>query len=303
MKKKVAVLRGGVSVEKEVSLSSARNLMTAMADLDYETVAIDVTSDVEALVRDLKHHKPDVVLNILHGRQGEDGCIQGLLEVMEIPYTSSGVLGSALAMNKVAARNLCQAAGIRVPDGKVATLKDVCAGKIMAPPYVIKPIGEGSSLGVHIIKDGTSPLPCPTEWTFNEQVLVEAYIPGREVTVAVMDGRALGSLEITSDEEFSTYEAKYTPGKAVHLVPAPLPPEIHAQLLEWAEKAHKALHCRGISRSDFIYNDEKGELYYLETNSQPGMTPTSFVPDIAAYHGISVAQLAQWMIEDASCQR
>ena len=306
MRKKVAVLRGGVSVEREVSLSSAQNLLSAMADLDYEVIPIDVTHNVEALVAALRHHKPDVVLNILHGKEGEDGCVQGVLEMMKIPYTHSGVLGSALAMNKEAARKLCQAAGVRIPKGQVATLEDVCAGRVMPPPYVIKPIGEGSSVGVYIIKDTTTPLPSPQDWAFESQVLVEAYIPGRELTVAVMDGRALGSLEMRPVGEFADYEAKYTPGKAVHIVPAPIPPEVHDQLLKWAEDAHNALHCRGLSRSDFIYDDTKGEpglLYYLETNTQPGMTPTSFVPDIAAHQGISVAQLVQWMVEDASCRR
>lgn len=306
MKKKVAVLRGGCSVEREVSLSSARNVLTVMGSLDYDVVPIDVSANMEELVGELLHHKPDVVLNLLHGRGGEDGCIQGLLEMMEIPYSHSGVLGSALAMNKVVAKQLCHLTGIQVPHGVVATLADVCAGRVMSPPYVIKPIGEGSSIGVYVVKDKSSPLPAPEVWPFDSQVLVETYIPGRELTVAVLDGKALGSLEMQPVGEFADYEAKYTPGKAVHIVPAPLSAEVHDQLLKWAEEAHRVLHCRGLSRSDFLYDEtdgERGKLYYLETNSQPGMTATSFVPDIASHQGMTLSHLVQWMVEDASCRR
>ncbi|OJW50353.1 MAG: D-alanine--D-alanine ligase [Alphaproteobacteria bacterium 41-28] len=306
MKKRVAVLMGGFSGEREVSLSSAQGVLMALQELGHEAIPIDVTRNMEKLVQNLEIHKPDVVLNILHGRWGEDGCIQGLLEMMDIPYSHSGVLGSALSMNKIVARNICQVKGIRIPEGQVAQLVDVCAGHIMKPPFVIKPIGEGSSLGVHIILDETTPLPNPQEWPFEEEVLVEKYIPGREIQVAVLGGKAIGAIEIRPHGTFYDYEAKYTDGKAIHLMPAPIHPEVYAQVLEWAEKAHKGLECRGVSRSDFRYDDTHGEpgtLYYLETNPQPGLTPLSLVPEIVAHEGMTYAQLVQWMVEDASCRR
>lgn len=306
MKKRVVVLMGGFSGEREVSLSSAQGVLKALEELGHEAIPLDVTRDMVTLIQSLTHHKPDVVLNILHGRWGEDGCIQGLLEMMDIPYSHSGVLGSALAMNKVVARNICQINGIRVPEGYVAPLSDVRAGRVMKPPFVIKPIGEGSSLGVLIISDENTPLPSPETWAFDDEVLVERYIPGREIQVAVLDGKAIGAIEIQPHGEFYDYEAKYTDGKATHVMPAPIHKQAYAQVLEWAEKAHKALECRGVSRSDFRYDDTKGEpgqLYYLETNPQPGLTPLSLVPEIAAHGGMSYTQLVQWMIEDASCHR
>lgn len=306
MKKKVVVLMGGFSAEREVSLSSAQGVLKALQELGHESIPLDVTRNMGTLVENLRVHKPDVVLNILHGRWGEDGCIQGLLEMMDIPYSHSGVLGSALAMNKVVARNICQMNGIRVSEGHVAKLSDACAGRVMNPPFVIKPIGEGSSVGVSIILDEKTPLPTPEAWAFDDEILVERYIPGREIQVAVLDGKALGAIEIRPHGEFYDYEAKYTDGKATHLMPAPIHEEAYHLVLEWAETAHKALKCRGVSRSDFRYDDTKGEpgrLYYLETNPQPGLTPLSLVPEIAAHTGMSYAQLVQWMVEDASCRR
>lgn len=306
MKKKVVVLMGGFSVERDVSLSSAEGVLQALQELGHEAIPLDVTRDMGALIENLRINKPDVVLNILHGRWGEDGCIQGLLEMLNLPYSHSGVLGSAMAMNKVIARKICQINDIHVPEGKVAKLSAVIAGKVMNPPFVIKPIGEGSSLGVSLILDETTPLPSPTEWLFEEDVLVERYIPGREIQVAVLDGKAKGAIEIRPQGEFYDYEAKYTDGKAIHFMPAPIPKEIYLQVLNWAEKAHVALNCRGVSRSDFRYDDtrcEPGQLYYLETNPQPGLTPLSLVPEIVAHTGMSYAQLVQWMIEDASCRR
>lgn len=306
MKKKVAVLMGGFSVERDVSLSSAQGVLKALDELGHEAIPLDVTPNISELVQNLETHKPDVALNILHGKWGEDGCIQGLLEMMHVPYSNSGVLGSSLAMHKDIARRISQINGIRIPEGYVAKLSDICAGRIMEPPFVIKPIGEGSSVGVHLILDKTTPLPCPEEWPFEEEVLIERYIPGREIQVAVLDGKAIGAIEIQAHSGFYDYEAKYTDGKATHLMPAPIHEKAYAQVLEWAEIAHKALECRGISRSDFRYDDTKGEpgeLYYLETNPQPGLTPLSLVPEIAAHAGMTYAQLVQWMIEDASCRR
>ncbi|MBY0500714.1 MAG: D-alanine--D-alanine ligase [Alphaproteobacteria bacterium] len=306
MKKRVAVLMGGFSVERDVSLSSAQGVLKALEELGHEFIPIDVTRDITALAQNLEAYKPDVVLNILHGRWGEDGCIQGLLEMMNIPYSHSGVLGSSLSMNKVVARKICQIKGIRIPEGQVARLADVCAGRVMEPPFVIKPIGEGSSLGVHIIYDRKTPLPRLSDWPFEEKILVERYIPGREIQVAILGGKAMGAIEICPKGEFYDYEAKYTDGKAVHLMPAPIPSEVYAQVMEWAEIAHRALECRGVTRSDFRYDDTKrepGELYYLETNPQPGLTPLSLVPEIVAHEGMTYTQLVQWMVEDASCRR
>lgn len=306
MKKRVAVLMGGFSAEREVSLSSAQGVIKALHELGHEVLPIDVTRDIAQLVKNLSDPKPDVVLNILHGRWGEDGCIQGLLEMMELPYSNSGVLGSALSMNKIVARNVCQMNGIAVPKGKVARLTDVCTGQVMKPPYVIKPIGEGSSVGVYIVMDENSPLPSPQEWPFEDEVLVEHYIPGREIQVAVLGGKAFGAIEIRPHSGFYDYEAKYTEGKAIHLMPSPIHPQAYAQVLDWAEKAHAALECRGVSRSDFRYDDTQGEpgsLYYLETNPQPGLTPLSLVPEIVAHQGMTYTQLVQWMVGDASCRR
>lgn len=306
MRKRVAVLMGGFSAEREVSLSSAQGVIKALKELGHDTIPIDVTRNMGDLVDNLRTHKPDVVLNILHGKWGEDGCIQGLLEMMDIPYSNSGVLGSALAMNKVVARNMCQINGIRVPEGQVAKLSDACAGQVMKPPFVIKPIGEGSSVGLYIILDEQASLPSPEQWAFDNDVLVERYIPGREVQVAVLDGKAIGAIEIRPHSGVYDYEAKYTEGKATHIMPAPIHLTAYTQVLEWAEKAHKALKCRGVSRSDFRYDDtngEPGQLYYLETNPQPGLTPLSLVPEIVAHTGMTYVQLVQWMIEDASCRR
>lgn len=306
MRKRVGVLMGGFSVERDVSLSSAQGVLKALQELGHEVIPIDVTRDMEKLVQTLRTHKPDVVLNILHGRWGEDGCIQGFLEMMDIPYSHSGVLGSSLSMNKDMARKLCQIKGLRVPEGQVAKLTDICAGRIMKPPFVIKPIGEGSSFGVHIIWDEKTPLPSPQEWPFEEKVLIERYIPGREIHVAVLGGKASGAMEVCPQGAFYDYEAKYVDGKAVHKMPAPIHPDAYAQVLEWAEKAHDILECRGVTRSDFRYDDTQGEpgtLYYLETNPQPGLTPLSLVPEIVAHQGMSYAQLVQWMVEDASCRR
>lgn len=306
MKKRVAVLMGGFSGEREVSLSSAQGVLKALNELGHEAVPIDVTRDVKRFIQDLETQKPDVILNILHGKWGEDGGVQSILEAIGIPYSHSGVLGSVLSMNKVVARDICQTKGIRVPEGRTVSLNEACSGLVMTPPYVIKPIGEGSSLGVYIIKDENSPLPDPLNWPFEKEVLVERYIPGREIHVAVLGGKGVGAIEICPKVDFYNYEAKYTDGKAEHIMPAPIHPEIYAQALDWAAKAHKALFCSGVSRSDFRYDDTQGEpglLYYLETNPQPGLTPLSLVPEIVAHEGMNYVQLVQWMVEDALCRQ
>ncbi|MEB3702897.1 D-alanine--D-alanine ligase [Candidatus Bealeia paramacronuclearis] len=304
-KKRVAVLMGGFSAEREVSLSSAEGAIKALESLGHDVRPIDVTRDIAKLIQDLTP-KPDVVVNILHGRWGEDGCVQGFLEMMDIPYTHSGVLASAIAMNKVYGRHMCEKSGIQVPPGKVVTLEDFKKGDPFPRPYVIKPIGEGSSVGVHIVREKDNYLPTEDNWTFGSEVLVEKYIPGREIQVAVIGGKAIGAIEIRPKNGFYDYEAKYTDGKADHLMPAPIHPEAYAKVMQMAEDAHRILGCKGVSRSDFRYDDTKGkpgEMYFLELNSQPGMTPLSLVPEIAAYHGITYPQLMQWMVEDATCHR
>ncbi len=306
MKRKVAVLMGGFSGEREVSLSSGEGVLKALHELGHDVVPIDVTRDIKNFIHQIEIQKPDVILNILHGKWGEDGGVQSILEAIGIPYSHSGVLGSVLSMNKVIAREICRSQGIRVPEGHVAKLEDVCSGVIMKPPYVIKPIGEGSSLGVYIVRDENSPLPDPTNWAFEKEVLVERFIPGREIQVAVLGDKSVGAIEICPTGEFYDYEAKYTDGKAVHMMPAPIHPQAYEEVLEWAQRAHKALFCMGVSRSDFRYDDTNGEpgtLYYLETNPQPGLTPLSLVPEIAAHAGMNYTQLIQWMVEDALCRQ
>lgn len=297
MGKRVAVLLGGLSAEREVSLSSGAAVVKACEELGYDTVAIDVGQDVAAKLRDAK---PDVVFNALHGRWGEDGCVQGVLELLHIPYTHSGVLASALAMDKPMARNVFTANGILCAEGRVCHKDEIIGdAEPMARPYVIKPSNEGSSVGVHIIMEDDNRFFSADNWPFGEEVLVEKYIPGREIQVAVLDGEALGAIEIKPLGKFYDYEAKYTDGKAQHLMPAPLTAEEETEVLALAEKAHNVLGCRGLTRSDFRYDVEEGKFYILEVNTQPGMTPLSLAPEIAAHKGISFNGLVQRLIDGA----
>ncbi|MEX2630107.1 MAG: D-alanine--D-alanine ligase [Tistlia sp.] len=305
-KLRVAVLYGGFSAEREVSLVSGKACLEALSTLGHEAVAIDMTRDLAALMAALTP-RPDVVLNALHGRWGEDGCVQGLLNVLGIPYTHSGLLASSLAMHKPTAKRLFEAAGLRCPGGEVLHRSVVEAGDPMPRPYVVKPIEEGSSVGVVIVQAGDNVPPIQTgAWPYGERVLVEPYIPGRELTVSVMGDRALAVTELRPKRGFYNYEAKYTGGKTEHLVPAPVPEPIYAQAMEEALAAHRTLGCRGVSRADFRYDDrpeqgEAGGLYLLEVNTQPGMTPLSLVPEQAAYLGISFPELVGWMLEQAAC--
>jgi D-alanine-D-alanine ligase len=298
----VAVIMGGPSVEREVSLVSGRAVEKALRELGYGVTAIDADRGLPA---QLLECEPDVAFNALHGRLGEDGCVQGLLEVLGIPYTHSGVLASALAMNKPTAKKLFAEAGLTCPEGRVTRLKEALAGDVFAPPYVIKPLNEGSSVGVHIVLDGGNAHGLDGEdWPFGDEVLVEKYIPGREIQVAVMGERALGAIEIRPHGRFYDYETKYTAGKAEHFMPAPIHPRSYAEALDIALRAHRALGCRGVSRADLRYDDAAGEpgaLYLLEINTQPGMTPLSLVPEIAADSGIGFSELVAWMVENASC--
>ena len=301
----VAVLMGGPSVEREISLVSGAACAKALRELGHKVTEIDVSRDIAAVVASLDPH-PDVVFNALHGRYGEDGCIQGMLEYIGVPYTHSGVLASALAMDKPTARRLLTDAGLACAEGQTAARDDVIAGKIMDPPFVVKPLNQGSSVGVQIVMETDEASALAGDWAFGDEVLVERYIPGREIHVAVMGDKTLGAIEIKPKGRFYDYEAKYTDGKAEHLMPAPLPERSYTEALELGRTAHAALGCRGVTRTDLRFDDTSdgpGRFYVLEINTQPGMTPLSLVPEIAAHAGIGFGQLVSWLVEDASCPR
>ena len=306
MAKHVAVLMGGISNEREVSLSSGRECAAALRRAGFEVTEVDVGYDIAERLRAVK---PDAAFNALHGRYGEDGTIQGLLEFLRIPYTHSGVLASALAMDKHQAKIMFKAAGIPVTDHVVASRAEVGRAHVMAPPYVVKPIADGSSNGIFIVKADQSHPPqeiLGPDWKGGEDLMVERYIPGRELTCAVMGDVALGVTEIVTDLAFYNFEAKYAEGGSRHVIPAQIQPKIYDKVQKMALKAHAALGCRGVTRTDFRYNDragEDGELVCLELNTQPGMTPTSLAPEQARYAGHSFEELVTWMVEDASCNR
>ena len=300
MAKRVAVLMGGWSSERPVSLVTGKECAKALKAAGFVVSEIDVGRDIAKV---LSQDKPDVCFNALHGRFGEDGRIQGLLDILGIPYTHSGVMASAIAMNKVRTKEICSAVGIPLTDHKVVARAAAFAGKAMEQPYVIKPIAEGSSIGVRIVKEGDNNPP-DEDWRYGEEVLVERYVAGRELTVAVMGDRPLTVTEIRPRTGFYDYTNKYTDGKADHLIPAPVPKVIFDQAMATALLAHQTLGCRGVSRSDFRYDDTKadpGRLVFLEINTQPGMTPLSLVPEQAAFLGISFTDLVTWMVEEARC--
>ena len=296
---RVAVLMGGPSAEREVSLVSGHECAKALRVAGYDVVELDAGPDLAARLADIK---PDCVFNALHGRWGEDGCVQGLLEWLRIPYTHSGVLASALAMDKAVAKAAYAAAGLPIVASRLATRDEVSAAHVMPPPYVVKPNNEGSSVGVYIVREGSN-APRLAD-TMPETVMVETYAPGREMTVAVMGDRALAVTDIIT-EGWYDYDAKYKTGGSRHVVPANLPPEITQACLDYALRAHRALGCRGLSRTDFRWDEARGleGLILLETNTQPGMTPTSLAPEQAAWCGISFAELCDWIVRDASCNR
>ena len=306
MSKHVAVLMGGWSNERPVSLVSGAQCAAALRRAGYQVTEIDVDRNIANVLLDLK---PDVAFNALHGPFGESGMIQGLLELLQIPYTHSGVLASALAMDKHQAKIMLKAAGIPVTDHVVVSRPDAAREHVMVPPYVIKPIAEGSSFGVFIVKAGTSHPPqeiLREDWNCGEEVMVERFIPGRELTCAVMGDVALGVTEIVTDLSFYNYEAKYAANGSRHIIPADLKPKIYDKVQKLSLAAHAALGCRGVTRTDFRYNEaagEDGELVCLEINTQPGMTPTSLAPEQAAHAGHSYEELVAWMVEDASCNR
>ncbi|WP_372019378.1 D-alanine--D-alanine ligase [Tistrella mobilis] len=297
----VAVLMGGMSAEREVSLTSGRACAEALRGEGYRVTEIDAGADLGAKLAEIR---PDVVFNALHGRFGEDGCVQGVMNLMRLPYTHSGLLASAIAMDKPVAKRLYAAAGLPVAEDRVMHIDEIGREHPMAVPYVLKPAQEGSSVGVRIVRDESETPLGNRSWTHGPVVLVERYIPGRELTVGVMDGRALGLTEIRPVQNFYDYEAKYTDGRAVHLVPAPVPEELAVRAKEIAEAAHRALGCRGVSRADLRWDDTRPGtegLILLEVNTQPGMTPLSLVPEQAAAAGIAFGPLVRWMVEHAAC--
>ncbi|MBF0250075.1 MAG: D-alanine--D-alanine ligase [Alphaproteobacteria bacterium] len=299
MTKQVAVFMGGWSAERDVSLVSGASCTAALRRAGYSVTAIDVQRDVSRLMDHL-YPRPDVVLNALHGRYGEDGCIQGLLNIMDIPYTHSGVTASALAMDKPLAKKVFRAAGIPVAPDRIATRDEVLAGGVMEPPYVVKPFNEGSSVGIHIIQSEADGLPfAEGSWPYGPKVMIEKYVPGRELTVAVMGDRPLCVTEIRTERGFYDFDAKYAQGGSSHQLPADLPKDVYDEALRLAQAAHDALGCRGLSRADFRYDGE--QLYILEVNTQPGMTPTSLAPEQAAHVGIGFEDLVTWMVENAEC--
>ena len=307
MSKHVAVLLGGTSAEREVSLSSGAACAAALEGEGYRVTRVDVGADIASVLTALR---PDVAFNALHGPDGEDGTIQGLLEILKIPYTHSGVLASALAMNKERAKTVMRAAGVDVPEGRIVNRFEAAKNHPLPPPYVVKPIAEGSSMGVIIVRDGRAHPPQQVgraDWGYGDEILAESYVAGRELTCAVMGDKALGVIEIkTASGDWYDYDAKYAEGGSIHVLPAELKPNLYQRVQELSLTAHQALGCRGVSRADLRYDDTPGGtglLVVLEVNTQPGMTQTSLVPEMAAHAGLGFGELVRWMVEDASLNR
>ncbi|TPW33587.1 D-alanine--D-alanine ligase [Martelella alba] len=302
----VAVLMGGFSSERPVSLSSGKACADALEAEGYRVSRIDVDRNVASVLSELK---PDVAFNALHGPFGEDGLVQGILEYLEIPYTHSGVLASALAMNKVQSKRIVKAAGVPVAEDREMMRFDIGSEHPIQPPYVIKPVNEGSSFGVLIVPEDQETVPqsvTASDWPYGDRIMVERYVAGREFTCGVMGDQALGVTEIVPQgHSFYDFDAKYRPGGSKHILPANLKPNIYQKIQTLAVQAHKAIGCRGVSRSDFRFDESQGDdgLIWLEVNTQPGMTPTSLVPEMAAYAGHSFGSFLRWMVEDASCSR
>ena len=295
----IAVLMGGLSPEREVSLVSGAACAEALERLGARVSRVDAGRDIAQVLTSLK---PDVAFNALHGEWGEDGCVQGVLETVGVPYTHSGVLASALAMDKAKAKAVLAAAGVVVPGGGLYDRFEAARAHVMAPPYVVKPNAQGSSVGVFLVFEGANGPPqelAQPSWTYGEEVMIEPYIPGMELAVAVMNDRALSVTEIVASTGFYDYDAKYGEGGSKHVVPAAMPPELFDKALRQAELAHAALGCRGLTRSDFRYDDLNQNLVLLEVNTQPGMTPTSLAPEQAAHVGLSFDELVLWIVEEA----
>jgi D-alanine-D-alanine ligase len=306
MGKHVAVLMGGWSAEREVSLRSGKQCADALEAQGYKVTRVDVQRDVAEVLARLK---PNLAFNVLHGRPGEDGTIQGILEILRIPYTHSGVLASALAMNKPVAKQVMAAAGIPVPEGRVISRAEAAKAHALSRPYVLKPVAEGSSVGVFIVTEQHEHPPqelTRPDWAFGDELLAEKFVAGLELTCAVLGERALGVIEIEAATRFYDYEAKYAPGGSRHILPARIAPDVYARVRKLSLEAHRALGCRGVTRADFRFDNRAGntgELVCLEVNTQPGMTETSLVPEMAAHEGMSFGALVKWMAEDATLDR
>ena len=297
---KVVVLMGGPSAERDVSLSTGRECASALREAGYDAIEVDADLGVAVRLQDIA---PDVVFNALHGRWGEDGAVQGILEWLRIPYTHSGILASALALDKQRTKEIYRSAGLPVMQSVLARADDVRAAHVMPPPYVAKPYNEGSSVGIYIVHENANGPPQLAP-DMPDQVMVEAFAPGRELTTAVMGDRALTVTDIVTDGWYD-YDAKYKPGGSSHVVPADIPTDIFDACMDYALRAHQAIGCRGMSRTDFRWDDTRGPdgLILLETNTQPGMTATSLAPEQAAHVGIDFPTLCSWLVEDASCDR
>ncbi len=303
--RRVVVLMGGWSAERQVSLVSGQACAQALAECGHEVVPVDLSRDLGALLAALEP-RPEVVFNALHGQGGEDGVIQGVLEMLGLRYTHSGVAASAIAMDKPLTKQIVGAAGVRTVPGRVVTAREAASRDVMEPPYIVKPAAEGSSVGIRLVREHDNAAPVdPEDWPFGTKVLVERYIPGRELTVGVMGERALTVTEIRHSHGFFDYEAKYTKGHATHILPAPVPRSVFDQAMEWALLVHQTLGCAGISRSDFRWDDRlpgTEGLYFLEVNTQPGFTPISLVPEQAQHLGIAFGELCSWIVEEALCR-
>lgn len=303
MTRRILVLMGGISRERDVSLVSGAAVVAALRDGGHDVRSYDVSRDVAALVREIETFRPDVVFNALHGRYGEDGCVQGLLEMLSIPYTHSGVRASAIAMNKPATKSAVERAGVRTPRGQVVRREHFDHGDPLPRPFVVKPVDEGSTIGVKVVSEGDN-RSWGDDWTYADEALVEEYIGGRELTVGIMGERPLAVTEIRFAGQAFDYTAKYTAGHAEHVLPAPIPRAVYDAALDAALVAHRTLGCEGISRSDFRYDDRRpgtDGLYFLEINTQPGFTPLSLVPEQALHLGIGFGALCEWLVERARC--
>jgi D-alanine-D-alanine ligase len=297
---KVAVLLGGISAERDVSLSTGRGVLSALGEVGHEAVAVEVGEDLAATIAALRQARPDVVFNALHGRFGEDGCIQGVLDWMGLPYTHSGVRASAIAMDKAAAKEVFRAAGLPVATHKVVTPEELAEADPLPLPYVVKPVDEGSSVGVFVLRDGDNRRrEIALNWRHGRRIMAEDFIPGRELTVAVLRDRALGVTEIVTRHAFYDYDAKYADGGSHHVLPAAIPSAVAERAMQVALAAHRALGCRGASRADFRYDEATDRLALLEVNTQPGMTPTSLLPEQAAHAGIAFPALCDLLLREA----
>lgn len=299
MTKNITVIMGGYSAEREISLSSGTEVVKVLNSLGYSIKSIDVNRNIETLLSQLKP-KPDIIFNALHGQFGEDGRIQGILDILAIPYTHSGVLPSALAMDKVMAKKIFKLAGIKTPEHRVVGSEEFIKKGLLSVPYVLKPVNEGSSVGVYIVRERDSaPFQKEDLMQANKNMMIEKFIEGQELTVAVMGGRPLAVTEIITNQNFYDYEAKYSRGGSDHIIPANISDVVYQQALSIAKKAYEAIGCRGLGRVDFRFDGE--DLFILELNTQPGLTPTSLVPEQAIYTGISFEELVVWMVENAEC--